>query len=212
MGKLYDSLLSGTSGRTGRIVVANVFGNEITRIRPKKRSTPPTGKQLLIQQRMKNAADFMQSYKSYALLYYGKRMGMSSRYNLAMTNLLNSFTLDYATSSMTIQYPNVIFSKGILLGALPSGLTLPTPATLEINWQNNSGTNLDRETDWVQILVAAEGEAFTLFVENGAQRSAGTYTVNLPGHFQGKDLHVWMAFRNTTEEMASNSTYVGSIS
>ncbi len=29
MGKLYDSLLSGTSGRTGRIVVANVSGNEI---------------------------------------------------------------------------------------------------------------------------------------------------------------------------------------
>lgn len=42
MGKLYDSLLSGTSGRTGRIVVANVFGNEITRIRPKKRTSKPT--------------------------------------------------------------------------------------------------------------------------------------------------------------------------
>lgn len=35
MGKVIDSIISGTSGRTGRIVIANVNGYEISRIRPK---------------------------------------------------------------------------------------------------------------------------------------------------------------------------------
>ena len=57
MGKIYDSLLSGTSGRTGRIVVANMFGNEFTKIRPRKRTSAPSAKQLLIYQRMRLSAD-----------------------------------------------------------------------------------------------------------------------------------------------------------
>lgn len=60
MGKLYNSLLSVISGRTGRIVVANVYGNEITRIRSKKRTSPPSAKQLLVQNPMKRCAEFMQ--------------------------------------------------------------------------------------------------------------------------------------------------------
>ena len=64
MGKLSDSLLSGSSGRTGRVVVANVAGTEILRVRPRKRTSPPTPKQVLIQKRMKDAYDFILSYKS----------------------------------------------------------------------------------------------------------------------------------------------------
>ena len=42
MGKIYDSLLSGSSGRTGRVVIANINGHEISRIRPRKRTKTPT--------------------------------------------------------------------------------------------------------------------------------------------------------------------------
>lgn len=36
MSKLDDSLLSGSRGRTGRLVVANVNGIEILKVRPRK--------------------------------------------------------------------------------------------------------------------------------------------------------------------------------
>ena len=211
MGKMYDSLLSGTSGRTGRIVVANVFGNEITRIRPRKRTSQPTANQLLIQQRMKNCADFMQSYRSYACLHFGKRIGMNSCFNLAMTNLMLNFTLDYTTSTITIQYPNLNFSKGTLLTALPLAITLPTTSTLKVDWQDNSAGNPDRQNDWVQILVAAEGETYTSFYENAAQRIDATYTLPLPANFVGKTLHVYLAFRDTPGELVSNTAYAGSL-
>ncbi len=212
MGKLYDSLLSGTSGRTGRIVVANVYGHEFTKIRPRKRTSPPTPKQKLIQDRMTYCATFMQSYRSYACNYFGNRIGMKSAYNLAMTNLMSNFNIDYVTSTITPNYPGILFSKGNLLGAVGNPLSLPAAATLQVSWQDNSGSNTLREADWAQILIAADDDLNTLFIENAATRVDTGYKVNLPVHLQGKTLNVWLAFKNENETNASNSLYLGSIS
>lgn len=212
MGKLHDSLLSGTSGRTGRIVVANVSGNEISRVRPKKRTGQATAKQLLIQNRMKKCALFMQPYRGYACKYFGTRTGMKSSYNLAMTNLMENFKINYADASITPNYPMLSFSKGNLLAPVPLILNLATAGTLEITWQDNAAGNTERENDFAQILVAIEEEDISIFVENAAKRSDVSYTVNLPINFQNKTLHIWMAFRTEDGEMASNSQYAGTVS
>jgi len=212
MGKLYDSLLSGTSGRTGRIVVANVSGNEISRIRPRKRTSQPTAKQLLVQNRMKKCALFMQSYRGYACKYYGSRTGMKSSYNLAMMNLMGNFKINYTDATITPNYPLLSFSKGNLLAPVPLALNLATASTLEISWQDNAAGNADRKDDFAQIVVAAEGEDLSIFVENAAKRSDTSYTVNLPINFQSKTMHIWIAFRAENGEMASNSQYAGTIS
>lgn len=212
MGKIYDSLLSGTSGRTGRIVVANMFGHEFSKIRPRKRTSAPTAKQQLIQQRMRKSALFMQSYRAYACDHYGRRVGMKSCYNLAMTNLMNNFVIDFVDGTITPQYPSVSFSRGALLAAVPLTVTLPTPETITVTWQDNSAGHPLRETDWVQILIAAKDEPLTSFVENAAQRTAGTYTANVPAQMVGKELYVWLAFRNMVGDTVSNSVYAGTIS
>ena len=211
MGKLYDSLLSGTSGRTGRIVVANVYGNEISRIRPKKRTSKPTAKQLLIQNRMKRCAEFMQSYRGYACKHFGTRSGMKSNYNLAMTNLMEHFKIDYAASTITPNYPALAFSRGNLPAPVPLALDLSSPELLEVSWQDNSAGNAGRENDFLQILIAGEDENLSFFVENAAVRSGKSYLVNLPVNFQNKTLHVWIAFRTEDGESVSNSQYAGSI-
>lgn len=211
MGKIYDSLLSGTSGRTGRIVVANMFGNEFTKIRPRKRTSAPTPKQQLIQHRMRKCAEFMQSYRGYACDFFGRRVGMKSCYNLAMTNLMTNFVIDFVAGTITPHYHSISFSRGALLTPVPLNLTLPTPETLTVTWQDNSAGNPDRETDWVQILIAAKDEPLTTFIENAAQRTAGTYTANLPVQMVGKDLYIWLAFRDTLGEEVSNSVYAGTI-
>lgn len=212
MGKLNDSLLSGTSGRTGRIVVANVYGNEITRIRPKKRTSKPTAKQLLIQNRMKRCAEFMQSYRGYACKYFGIRNGMKSCYNLAMTNLMENFKINYAASSILPDYPSLAFSRGNLLAPVPLSLKLRSEEALELSWQNNSAGNTERDNDFVQILIAAEDENLSFFIENAAVSSAESYLVNLPVNFRNKTLHVWIAFRTEDGEMVSNSQSAGNIS
>lgn len=211
MGKLYDSLLSGTSGRTGRIVVANVYGNEISRIRPKKRSGQPTAKQLLIRNRMKRCAAFIQSYKAYACRNYGTRSGMKSPYNMAMTNLMENFLIDYDKDTITPDYPQLAFSRGSLMAAVPQSPTVAGDM-LEIRWQDNSGGNPDRAADQAQILVAAEGENLSFFAENAASRADSACSLNLPVNFRGRILHVWIAFRAADGALASNSQYTGTAS
>ncbi|ODS89920.1 MAG: hypothetical protein ABS44_02875 [Chryseobacterium sp. SCN 40-13] len=211
MSKLTDSLLSGSSGRVGRLVVANVSGVEILKHRPKKRTKPPTPKQALIQNRMKMCGEFIESYKSFAKLYYGQRFGLRSAYNQAMTNLINSHQLDFNTLEITPQYPEIEFSKGMLLGAVPAGISSPEPLTLQINWADNSGGNPDRETDSVQILYVEENARKSYFAQNAATRADGTLDLPVSMHLAGKQVHAWMAFLSADEVEVSNSVYLGSI-
>ncbi len=211
MGKIYDSLLSGSSGRTGRVVIANINGHEISRIRPRKRTKTPTEKQQLVRDCMKVCVDFMVSYRAFACKHYGYRTGMRSCYNQAFTNLTTSFGIDYTTFSIVPDYAKIAFAKGGLLAVIPTSIAIPTPNTIEITWQNNAGSNPDRETDMLQILVAFENEINTNFIENAAPRLDETYTLNLTNYQLGKVLHFWIAFRAIDELSVSNSIYLGSI-
>ena len=211
MGRLINSLLSGSSGTIGRLVVANVFGNEILRARPRKRTTAGSAKQLLIQSRMKKSYDFMLPYKEFAIQYFGTRSGMKSTYNLAMTNVLNAFKLDYVLDVVTPVYPEIEFARGPLLSVVPTGLTSAVPLTMTITWFENSGGDVLRETDLVQILYMAEGETKPVFMENTAARLAATVDIPVPPSMQGKTLHVWLAFRAADLSMVSMSSYAGTV-
>ncbi|KEY18792.1 DUF6266 family protein [Kaistella antarctica] len=211
MGKLIDSLLSGSSGTVGRLVVANVSGNEILRARPRKRTKAATAKQLLIQSRMTKSYDFMLPYKEFAKIYFGTRSGMKSPFNQAMTNVLYAFKLDYVLNVITPTYSEIEFARGSLLGAVPTGLTAATPLTFDLTWFENSNADPLRETDAVQLLYIAEGDSKPTFMENVAVRLAATVTIPLAPSFQGKTLHVWLAFRSADLKLVSLSSYAGTV-
>lgn len=211
MAKVYDSLLAGSSGRVGRVVIANLYGQDILKHRPRKRTKPPTPKQLMVQQRMKLAVSFMYSYKQYSAVNYGIRVGMRSRYNLAMSNVMENMAIDYTNETITTNYASISFSKGNLLGAIPLVMDAAVPNLLQVNWIDNSGSNVIRGQDQGHILIAIEGETETQFFENAAIRSLGTYTINLFNNPSGKTYHAWLAFTDPQSENGSNSIYLGSI-
>lgn len=211
MGKLNDSLLSGSNGRTGRLVVANVAGTEILRVRPRKRTAPPTAKQELVQTRMKRSYDFVSSYKTYAQSWFGNPIGMKSRFIQAMTNVLNAMKINFTTLTITFAYAEVEFSQGPLLAAVPVGLTAAAANTFTVDWFDNSEGNPAREADQLQLLYYAEDERKSVFLSNAATRLDGTYTASLAPNLSGKTVHVWMAFRGDEPLKVSNSAYVGSI-
>lgn len=126
----------------------------------------------------------MQSYRAYACQYFGSRSGMKSCYNLAMTNLMENFRINYTAETITPDYPSLYFSKGNLLGAVPLGMSLKSAESLEISWQDNSAGNPERENDVAQILIAGEDNDFTFFVENAAKRSDIKYSVTYRSTFK----------------------------
>ena len=211
MGKLNDSLLSGSSGRTGRLVVANVAGTEILRVRPRKKNTPPSPKQALIQERMKQCYDFILPYKGYASMHFGYKQGMRSSYNQAITNLLNAFKLDFAQMTITPVFSEIEFSLGNLLAAVPTGVDSAAVGALTVEWYNNAGGNPDRLQDQLQLLYYDESQKSPVFLENLGERTDTTITVNVPPYFSGKEVHAWIAFRSQDGMEVSISAYAGSV-
>lgn len=211
MARVYDSILAGTLGRVGRLVVVNRQGMEYIRLQPRRRTAPPSPKQQLVQQRMKLALAFMNSYKEYACKHFGARVGHKNQYNRAVNNVLNSLLMDYDAHTITPNYPTIAFSKGDLLPIVEVAMTKTDAATLHLTWQDNSGSNPDRQTDQLQILIAPEGEYQTYFMRNVAPRSAQSYTITLPAPFQNKILHFYFAFQSIDQTQVSDSMYAGSI-
>lgn len=112
MSKLNDSLLLGSSGRTGRLVVANVNGTEILRVRARKSTKPVSPKQELIWTRMKTYYAFLESYKNYASAFFGVRVGLNP---LIITqwqafSMLSNLTILLWNSRSNI--PKFSFQKG----------------------------------------------------------------------------------------------------
>lgn len=212
MGKITDSIISGTSGRTGRIVVANVDGIEISRIRPKKSTKEPSPKQILVKNRFNLSINFVKSYKEFAKEFFGVRHKMKSTYNQALGNVMNALQLDMDNLTITPNYNHIQFCKGKGVKAQPTAISSPNPMAIQINWENNAiGT--EAENDYLVILLAQDQELEneTLFFETQMVRKDTSYELQLLPRYQNKEMHVWMAFVDQNKKYVSNSTYIGSI-
>ena len=211
MGKVTDSILGGTRGRTGRVVIANVFGTEISRIRPKKSDKPATPKQALVQERMRLSALFISGYKSFTIQYFGERSGLKSRYNLAMTNIMNAYQIDFVGLTIERMFENIIFSKGDLPEVPLNNLTSAAAATFTVTWEDNSDGTDALATDEICLLYCAADSNKPKLLRNIATRTDGTVTVNLLPKFVGKTVHVWLGLLNVEGTRVSISEYVGNV-
>lgn len=211
MGKLYNSILSGSSGKIGKVVVANVSGTEVLKMRPRKRTATPSTKQLLVQERLKKAYQFILPYKAYAAAFFGMKTGIKSCYNMAMSNLLKAFKLDYVNDVIIPSYNEIEFSKGSLPRPLPTALTAISTSSFQVTWEDNSNGDPDREADFLQILFIAEEEEEPVFFERKATRIDLSVDINIPTFWTNKNIHVWIAFIDKDYLMPSQSVYAGKV-
>lgn len=212
MAKIYDSIISGTSGRIGRLVVARVNGVEILRIRPQRSQKPPTDKQELIKTRFNAAVKFMQSYREHAKKFYGIKKGMKSCYNFAMSNVMKALYCDMDNLEIVPNYAEIQFSKGMGLRPFPTAITSTEPLKIKIEWEDNAD-NTPFKDDTVLILLAEDNALSTesLFYATTTTRKELTHTIAVLPRYQGKDMHVWIAFQDALNQYASDSVYIGSV-
>jgi hypothetical protein len=211
MGKIFDSLLSGTTGRTGKIVVTNLFGHEFTRIRPRKRTGEPTAKQALVQQRVTLGTHFMMSYRKFACEYFGHRVGLHSPFNNAFASLLDAMQLDFENNKIIMHHNAVSFSKGMLLGLIPVTLASNAPNTFKLEWIDNALPDSLHKNDNLQILFSPDNTFDTVFIENAAKRVDTSHTVQVLPMYAGQLIHVWAAFTHHSNKTACNSVYLGTV-
>ncbi len=208
MGRVTNSILSGTSGRTGRVVIANVHGVEVSRARPTTRSSS-TGPQNAHRELFRFAVAFLGLYKSFARLYFGKRKGLVTPYNQAQANVMESIQL--AGSDVFINYNQLLISKGNLLEMIPGSINAGAAQAVTITWTNNAPPASSNLRDLCSIFVYLPNRRDGQFFNTVALRQAGTATVNLLPLYAGEEAHVWAAFTDEDGTVACNSKYLGSV-
>ncbi|SDD26318.1 DUF6266 family protein [Niabella drilacis] len=208
MGRVTNSILSGTSGRTGRVVIANVHGVEVSRARPVTRSSS-TEPQTAHRELFRFAVAFLGLYKSFARLFFGKRKGLATPYNQAQANVMENIQL--AGGDVIMNYSQLLISKGNLLEMIPESLNAGAAQAVTVTWINNAPPDSSNENDLCSVFVYMPSRRDGQFFSGVAARQAGTATVNMLSFYAGEEVHVWATFADEGSTAACNSKYMGSV-
>lgn len=213
MGKVEDNaLLAGLAGRTGRVVIRTRNGKEYSSIRPKKPKGETSVIQVMIRQRMKDAVTFMESYRKFACKYFGHTMGDKSRYNQAMSNILESIKIDYDQKTVKRDFKSIAFAKGLLPAMQLKEMNKTSDSTISIAWLKTTGDNPEYDSDKLQILIAPEDQYTSELTQDVAARGSLNCDVEISKEYQGKTLHIYAAFKSEDGKSVSNSKYLGRVS
>ncbi len=208
MAEIKKGILGGFSGKVGTVVGVNWRGKDIIRSLPKKSKRRPTDLQLMQQIKFKKVIGFLQPIRPVLNLYFGNRVGLKSRYNIATSYTLSN-ALDMVNDLHVIVLERVLVSKGDLVGFLQPTIDTAGGDTFQINWEDNSGQGNALPTDLVNVVCYCEElNSFEVF-QNIETRNTMSIDIALPTYYNGKKVNFWAFLNSETKTMASTSIYLG---
>ncbi|WP_314243000.1 DUF6266 family protein [Empedobacter tilapiae] len=208
MAEIKKGILGGFSGKVGTVVGVNWRGKDIIRSLPKKSKRRPTDLQLMQQIKFKKVIDFLQPIRPVLNLYFGNRVGLKSRYNIATSYMLSN-ALEMVNDLPIIVLERVLISKGDLVGFLQPTIQLVGTDSFELNWEDNSGQGNAKSTDIVNLVCYCEElNSFEVF-QNIESRSGLVVNIPLPTYYNGKKVNFWAFLNSQTKTIASTSIYLG---
>lgn len=147
------------------------------------------------------ASDFIDiGYQNYASEM--SPMNAAVKYNLvhAVAGVAPAYSIDY---------PNVLLSRGRL--ALANQLVMATTvdAQLDFTWTANIGTWKGAVTDDAAFIVYNPSKQLFVMSIGVVTRAALSFDMVLPSQFSGDNVHVYMAFVSADGKSVSTSEYAG---
>jgi hypothetical protein len=121
-------------------------------------------------------------------------------------NLRNAITGEYP--DLKVNYPLATLGVGDLLNPKIVSVVSASAGKLTINWSDNSGEGSARATDRAFVAVYCETLNEWATEEEGPQRNAGSYTLDLTA-FSGKAVHAYIGFLSAEAQFVSSSLYAG---
>ncbi len=210
MARITKGILGGFSGKVGTVVGANWRGQDIIRSIPKPSSKQPTEKQLLQQTKFSMVISFLQPLKNIQTKYFGSGSGSKSRVNMAVSYTISE-ALQMNGDVPELVYNKVLITKGDLSGFQNVAAAPQTGNIITLSWEDNSAQgNADTIDKANAVCYCEELGTFEIF-ESVAERGALTADVTMPASYTGKEVQVWVFFRNAKETLACNSAYLGAM-
>jgi hypothetical protein len=207
MGKLKNGYLGTFSGTLGPAVGSSWKGISVIRSRPPRKRRHSSKDQLIQSAKMRLIAPFVQPLTGLLNRSYGCVTFQMSCYNKAVSlNLRNAITGEYP--DLKVNYPLATLGVGDLLNPKIVSVVSASAGKLTINWSDNSGEGSARATDRAFVAVYCETLNEWATEEEGPQRNAGSYTLDLTA-FSGKAVHAYIGFLSAEAQFVSSSLYAG---
>ncbi len=121
--------------------------------------------------------------------------------NNAITGAAPNFTVDYSLA---------LLSRGSLSGALNPSTDLTTAGQVTFIWDDNSAEGNANATDKAMVLVYNPSKKESMYIVDGADRTAGSQVITIPNTYAGDTVELFMAFITADSGQVSNSVYLGS--
>lgn len=209
MGIQHWGAFGGFQGKTGALVGRRRDGQNVITAIPHPSSKPATVAQLNQRAKFGMLISFLRRMTGLIRVgFQDAHQRDQSAFNAAFReNYYNAVT--GVAPNFTIDYPELVYSKGTLSGAYNATVVVDTPATIKVSWTAQLATGLGLGTDLATIVAynPAKGQFVTL--AGAAARSALNFNLAVPPDFAGDNCHVYISMVSANGKLTSDSRYIG---
>ena len=208
MGKINQGILGGISGKVGNVIGGSWKGIDYLRIKPTSVANPRTEGQVNQRNKFTATLEFLQPNKDFINVGFKNYAIKKTAFNAAMSEILGNAITGIAPD-FSVDYADALLSKGSLSSVLNPSISISTPGEVSFSWDDNSVEVNANAVDKAMLLVYNPIKKESTIILDGATRSVGSDTVNIPFTYSGDTLEMYMAFV-AADGKVSNSSYLGS--
>ena len=208
MGKIAQGILGGLSGKVGNVIGGSWKGIDYIRIKPSSVANPRTEGQVNQRNKFSTTIEYLQPNKEFIKIGYKSYAIKKTEFNAAMSYVLNN-AIGGVAPNFVVDYSTALLSRGSLSGVLNPTTDLATPGQVTFGWGDNSAEGNANITDKAMVLVYNPTKKESIYILDGADRTAGTQVVTIPSTYTGDSVELFMAFV-ALDGQVSNSVYLGS--
>lgn len=209
MGIQHLGAFGGFRNKTGALVGHRTGGQNVITAIPHPSNKPPTIAQLNQRAKFGLMVGFLRRMTSLIRVgFQDARKEKQSAFSAAFSeNYYKAIT--GVAPNFTINYPELVYSKGLLSVPYNPVAVADTPSILKISWEAYFESDSGSATDLATIVVYNPVKGKFVKMTGAAARSALTFNLTVPPDFAGDLVHCWMSMVSTDGKTVSDSQYLG---
>jgi len=208
MAKYQKGILGDFSGMVGTVVGSSWKNVKYMRSKPNRKNRVASDKQSLQRTKWAMAGELIKPLTKLIKTTFNGVAGNMTAVNKAVQHVLKN-AITGTAPNFTIDYSKVLISQGSLPNESDAKATAAAGA-VTFTWTNTSGNGLSSPNDKAILVVYCEALKDSVYTLNGADRSAGTATLNVAG-YQGQTVQTWIGFISADGKEVATSRFTGQL-
>ena len=217
MAKIKKGILGGLSGQIGNVVGSSWNGIDVLKTLPASYTDAGTPTQVAQRYKFSTVLNFLKPLTQIVRIGYNAYADKMSAFNAAFSNTIK-FAVTGVSPNYTIDFPNVLLTRGNLENASNASAASAAPATVTITWDPTVTGYLAKDTDSVLAVVYDPTKNQAVYSLNQGTRADGTLDIDVPAIFTGDTVKVYLSFASASaaymtpnRNTLSNSLFTGSV-